>query len=199
MKLSNNQIFRILLKSQPFLTKKDIDSFLRITSYKAKENKEIIIQKGCSSKKAFFILKGAVKGYLTDKDETENIILLRGEGYFVGDAKKLFKDDFQRYTYEAIQKTHILFFDYSDFEALVNQNPNIMKWLGNLLKEIIIMQNYRIETFISMTAKERYLSLIEINPNFLEKVYAKYIADFLGITPVSLSRIINNLENKIKE
>ncbi len=49
---------------------------------------------------------------------------------------------------------------------------------------------------ISMTAKDRYIDLIKKNPTFLEKAYAKYIADFLGITPVSLSRIIKEIKEK---
>ncbi len=48
---------------------------------------------------------------------------------------------------------------------------------------------------ISMTAKDRYIDLIKKNPTFLEKAYAKYIADYLGITP-SLSRIIKEIKEK---
>lgn len=91
-----------------------------------------------------------------------------------------------------------MFFDYSNFEALAFQYPNIMKWLLNIFKEIIILQNYRIETFISMTAKERYLNLIKLNPSFLKNSYAKYIANFLGITPVSFSRIVKEIKQKKK-
>jgi hypothetical protein len=83
-----------------------------------------------------------------------------------------------------------------DLEALASKNLTIMRWLSNIFKEIIILQNYRIETLISMTAEERYLDLIKKNPTFLEKAYAKYIADFLGITPVSLSRIIQFIRNQ---
>ena len=42
---------------------------------------------------------------------------------------------------------------------------------------------------VMMTGEERYLDLLKKNPAFLESSYDKYVASYLGITPVSLSRI----------
>jgi len=193
MPFSKERIKNILINSLPNLTKKDISRFLSITNYEIIGAKEIIIKRGSPSKTAFLILEGTVRGYFISDVGIEENILLRGEGYLVGDARKLFNDEFQRYTYEAISETHVLFFNYPDLEDLANKNPNIMQWLLNIFKEIILMQNYRIETMASMTAEERYLDLIKINPSFLEKAYAKHVANFLGITPVSLSRIVHKL------
>lgn len=195
MPFSKEEIKIILIKLLPYLNKKDIDSFLKITNYEIIGAKEIIIKRGCPSKKAFLILKGTVRGYYISDSGIEKNVLLRGEGFFVGDARKLFNGEFQKYSYEAIPETHVLFFNYPDFEDLASKNPNIMQWLINIFKEIILLQNYRIETMISMTAEERYLDLIKLNPKFLGKAYAKHVANFLGITPVSLSRIIK----KVKE
>lgn len=195
MSLSKEEIKNILIKTLPDLTKKDIESFLKITSYDIKNEKEIIIKRGEKSKKAFLILKGTVRGYYISEAGKEINVLLRGEGFLVGDARKLFNDEFQRYTYEALSETHMLYFNYTNLEALAFNNSNMMQWLSNIFKEIIILQIYRIETMICMTAEERYKDLIRKNPSFLKESYAKYIASFLGITPVSLSRIIK----KVKE
>lgn len=196
MPLSKEEIKKISIEILSKLTKKDIENFLNITNYAVKTDKEVIIRRGNKSKKAFLILKGTVRGYFFSEAGAEKNVLLRAEGFFVGDARKLFNDEPQKYTYEAIGKSHILFFNYPDFEALAIKNPNIMQLLLNILKEIIILQNYRIETMISMTAEERYLDLIKMSPKFLEKTYLKHIANFLGITPVSLSRIIKRVKEK---
>lgn len=42
---------------------------------------------------------------------------------------------------------------------------------------------------ITETAKDRYLSLQQEQPELLQQVPLKYIASFLGITDTSLSRI----------
>jgi len=196
MQLSKEKIKNILIKMLPDLTKKDIDSFIKITNYEIIGAKEIIIKRGNRSKKAFLIIEGTVRGYFISETGKEKNILLRGKGFLIGDARKLFNNEYQRYTYEAIPETHVLFFNYPDLEALASKNLTIMRWLSNIFKEIIIFQNYRIETMITMPAKDRYIDLIKKNPTFLEKTYAKYIADFLGITPVSLSRIIKEIKKE---
>ena len=81
-------------------------------------------------------------------------------------------------------------------KAWPDNYSNINEWYISLLKEIIVITNYRIETMISLTAKERYLDLIKKNPTFLGKAYGKYIANSLGITPVSFSRILKEIKNK---
>ena len=192
--LSDKEINNILKEKLPSLVKKDIVDFLNITIYKKINNKEIILKSGSISKKAFLILEGTVRGYITNKEGVEKNILLRSEGIFVADARKLFKDEPQRFSFEAIGETHILLFNYRDFEALANQNPNIMQLYLNILKEAVVRLNYRVESLITMTNEERYLDLLKLNPKFLDRVYDKHIANYLGITPVSLSRIINRIK-----
>lgn len=46
------------------------------------------------------------------------------------------------------------------------------------------------------TAKERYLTLMEENPELLQDVPLKYLASYLYITPQSLSRIRAGLRKK---
>ena len=56
-------------------------------------------------------------------------------------------------------------------------------------KEEITETVQRIESLQFHTAEERYRDLLEASPNILQRVPLKYIASYLGITPVSLSRI----------
>jgi len=47
----------------------------------------------------------------------------------------------------------------------------------------------RIESFVLLSPTERYLKLIEEKPDIVNRVPDKYLSTYLGITPVSLSRI----------
>jgi CRP-like cAMP-binding protein len=46
---------------------------------------------------------------------------------------------------------------------------------------------------ITKTPEERYLDMMKNNPEILLRVPQHYIATYLGITPVSLSRIRNRV------
>ncbi len=197
MILSEKEINNILKEKLPNLNQDDIDDFFNITTCKKVDNKKIILKSGNTSKKAFLILEGTVRGYITDKEGIEKNILIRSEGIFVADVRKLFSDEPQRYTFEAVGNIHILLFNYKDFEILAKNNSNIMQLYLNILKEAVVRLSYRIESLITMTSEERYLDLLKINPKFLNKVYDKHVANYLGITNVSLSRIIKRV-NKNK-
>lgn len=195
MTLSKEEIKNILAKKLPNLTQKDIESFFKITTYYYKENKKTILKSDIIPKKAFLILEGVVRGHIANREGVEKNILIRSEGIFVADARKLFNNEPQRLSFEAVGNTHILLFSYKDFEALANQNPNIMQLYLSILKEAVVRLNYRVESLITMTNEERYLDLLKLNPKFLDKAYDKYIANYLGITNVSLSRIIKRVKN----
>ncbi len=196
MNFSKKKIKEILTEKLPGLNQDDIEIFLNISTYLKKDNKEIIIKSSTKSKKAFLILKGTIRGFIINNKGFENNVLMRSEGIFVGDSRRLFNDEPQNITFSTIEESHILLFNFKDFEALAKSNPNFLQLYINILKGAIVRLAYRVETLTTMTGEERYLDLIALNPRFLEKAHDKYVANYLGITPVSLSRIIKKLKAK---
>ena len=194
MELTKKEIRKILSKTLPNLGLGEIESLLSVSSYSKIENKEIILKSGSISKKAFLIIKGAARGYIVNEDGVEKNIVLRSEGIFVADVWLIYKNEPQRYTFEAIGETHLLMIDVKKFEVLANTNQKIMNLYLNILKEAVLMLSYRVESMITMSNEERYLDLLKMNPQFLKSAYLKHVANYLGITPVSLSRIIHRVK-----
>jgi len=193
---SEKEINDILIKKLPSLSQKDIEDFINITTYFHIEKNTDIIKKGIKTKKAFLILKGNVRGFITLENGTEKNILLRSDGIFVADTGSLFNNQPQRFTYKSIDESHILLFNFNDFVDLTNANPSIMQLYLNILKEAVVRLNYRIESMITMSNEDRYLDLIKFNPGFIDITYSKHLANYLGITPESLSRIRKRIKNK---
>ncbi|MEP6949706.1 MAG: hypothetical protein ABI863_10550 [Ginsengibacter sp.] len=54
-------------------------------------------------------------------------------------------------------------------------------------------------SFIRDTPAERYLNLLQKKPYILQRVPQHYIASYLGITPVHLSRIRNKMLKESKK
>jgi len=196
MKLTKKQIKQVFIKLLPNLPISGIDSVLKISSYSVKENKKIISKSGNHAKKVFLILKGSVRGFTLNEDGTEKNVLLRSSGSFISDAIGLFKNKPQRYTLETIGETHLLTFNFNDFEALAYENPVILKLYLAILKKAILRLTYRVDSFITMTHEERYLNLRKLDPVFLRSAYSKHVANYLGMTPVSLSRVMKRVQEK---
>jgi CRP-like cAMP-binding protein len=185
-----------LSKMFPFLTTSDIDDFLYICHYKTFKNKETIFQAGTSSRKAALVLSGVTRGYFINKNGVEKNIMLRVEGDFISLPEWFLGNSPTKYSFEAILTCELLVFNLADIEALAKKNPAIFDLYIRALKETIIKVLGRIESLIDLTPEERYKELLDKHPQLFQSAFNKHIANFLGITPVSLSRIIKRMKEK---
>ena len=72
----------------------------------------------------------------------------------------------------------------------------IWRLIENILRKMIFKVKERLETFVLLNPEERYLKFIKDFPDLTNRVPDKYIANVLGITPVSLSRIRKRISSK---
>ncbi len=188
MKFSKSEIQDLLIKFYPYLEEKEAKILISISTYKVFKSKEIILKSGRTDKKIFIALKGSSRSYRI-VDGVELNCHLRSEGFLMGDANSFSDDPVSLLYTEAITDIHLLMFDLGELEKKGFENPALMTFYLKLMKEIIVVFSHRIETFVTMNSKERYLDLIRWNPKYLESTYDKHIASFLGITPLTLHRV----------
>ena len=193
MVISNIEIKKIISKAYPYLSDKEMELFISISKYYIIKNKELIFKGGRLNKYVFFILKGNVRIYNVKDNGVELVKHLRSEGTVCGDTS-VFTEKIQTSNIEAIGETHVLKFSVDDLEKLGFNNHEMMVFYLNLLKEILLVFSYRIDSFISMTPKERYLDLVKWNPSYLDSTFDKHVASFLGITPLTLYRIKKSIQ-----
>ena len=198
MSLTTLEINEKLSEFCPNLGKVSLQALLNICTYKSVDNKEIIIDTSLGLKNAFLGLTGTFRGYTVDKSGTEHVLLLRSAGIFLGDAFELFNDNSQNLFFEAIGPGDVLLMDFNEFENLAQSNPEVMVLYINILKEAICTLTYRIKAMTNLSHEKRYLELIKLNPTFLKGAYQKHIANYLGITPVSLSSIVKRIKKELE-
>ena len=177
------------------LSDEEKQKLLEISEIKTFANKGIILKSGIRTKKAFLVIEGSVRGYVLDSSGQEVNILLRSKGIFVADADAIFGDQPQKLNIVSMDRTKVLMFSIVDFEKLAHEYKGIQTLYTNSLKEAILRLSYRVNSMITMTSEERYLDLLDMNPDFLKDAYDKYVANYLGITAVSFSRIKKKLNN----
>lgn len=191
MKLSNQSIKNLISNFFPLLGEKEIELFLAISTYKTTKSKEPLLKSGSTSKQVLLILKGSARAFRIDESGQDLSNYIRTEGSLIADAK-VFGNDIQILNVESVGEIHYLKFNITELECLGFDNKLLMEFYLNFLKEIILTLSHRVNTFVSMTAKERYEDLVKWNPKYLDSTYDKHIASFLGITPLTLHRIKKN-------
>lgn len=77
----------------------------------------------------------------------------------------------------------------SDFKSIIASDSEVSKAYIWLLENSLAYKIHRENSFLIKSATERYVDFKRENPDLERRVNQKYIASYLGITPVSLSRI----------
>ena len=194
MQLSEQR--QILQSTFSFLRQEDIELLLDIAEYKLLKNKQVQIEAGSTSQDLFFILKGMIRGYFFNEKGEEKNIFLRPEHTITGAPESLFRASKTKYTFEAVSETHLLVFQFKELQDLGFQNPRIIQLILEGYQENIQTLIGRVESLINQAPEERYQALLKRSPQFFEKAYNKHVANYLGITAVSLSRIMKRKNNK---
>lgn len=135
-----------------------------------------------------FIKKGACRFFYNRKgDEFTRWVSFEGE-FITSLASFLY----QKPAYEniqAIRDTEILFAERKAWYDLFEKNE-VMRglWLKTL-EELYVDLEHRVFRFLTLNAEERYRWMFENQPNFINQVPDKYLAQMLGITPRHLTRL----------
>ena len=188
--MDQKEIASLLHHTYPFLNPTTIQQLINAGKHEIYRNKQIILPAGKNSQKVFFILSGMVRGYFINQKGEEKNIFLRPEHTISGAPDSLFQNKRSKYTFESILETHLLLFSYDALQALSLQNPAINQLMIAALQENIQTLVFRVESLIDKQPEERYEELLERSPQFFQTAFNKHIANYLGITPNSLSRII---------
>ncbi len=180
----------VLCNAFPFLNQKEVNELLKIGKYKKLGNKEVIISQGQLAPILLFILKGTIRGYFIDKDGVEKNIFLKPELAFIAAPDSLFEGVPTKYTFEAVRETDVLIFNVTEFERLVFSTSNFARVYIAGLTENVQTLVFRVEMLAGMTPEERYEALLDRKPILFQTAFNKHIANYLGMTANSLSRII---------
>ena len=91
--------------------------------------------------------------------------------------------------------SELLIFNIQDLESSAKKNPALFDLYVLALKENLSIIGYRLESMILLSPEERYKELLEKYPQLFQTAFNKHIANFLGITPVSFSRMLKRLKD----
>jgi len=86
-----------------------------------------------------------------------------------------------------------LLVDNASRQQLFHRIPELVHHVSLQIQKMNADLQFRITTFLSMSAEEKYLYMMETQPEILQRVPQRHIASYLGIAPESLSRIRKRL------
>lgn len=157
---------------------------------------ECMIREGEYGRELAYITEGTMRHFYIRHGE-ERTTYLYFENMLVGPYISCINGQPSQLTIEALADTRLLVFQYSTLKELFQKSKSWEKF-GRLLAEYMALGlEERMVDLLTLSPEERYEKLLGSNKHrILERIPQHYIANYLGITPVSLSRIRNRLNKK---
>jgi CRP-like cAMP-binding protein len=155
------------------------------------EKKAYFVEAGDVCQRVGLIVKGAVRLFqVKDGAEITNYFCLDNE--FVSSYKSFLKQEPSQTYVQAMESTLLVTFTHQGVQQLL-ANPVTaykMERFGRMIAEYLICcYEDRVLSFVTQTPEERYAQLLNCNSEIFRRIPQHYLANYLGVTPVSLSRI----------
>jgi CRP-like cAMP-binding protein len=178
-----------------FLTPKEWATLIQYGSLKTYKKGENFITANQMNTKIAFILKGGFR-FFYNKNDSEVTCLLAFENGLIGSFESNILKLPCTQTIQAIEESELFIIDYKDLEGLYDKSPKFERVGRLILEYYLAFLQQRITSYLLDTPEERYMRLIHETPNLLNRVPLQYIASYIGVTPVSLSRIRKRILKK---
>ncbi len=165
-----------------------INKFADVFSEITLKKNDVLIRIGEKNGFIFFVVSGILRDYYIDDDGNDVTRFFTCEGGICG-GETLISNEPSAVCTEALGNCILLRCLVSDFKKIIASDSESTKAYIWLLKSSLAYKIRRENSFLIKNATERYIDFKRENPDLEKRVNQKYIASYLGITPVSLSRI----------
>ena len=187
---------RTLYKFSKELSLQDAQDLLKTAKSTSFKKKEIIFEEGSKDTQIYFLREGLVRMYHIKENGEEITFSLIPENNVVANFDFIATEKPSPFYYETLENCSFFRIDYQVLDNIVSKNANLEANRKYFLRKMIFKVKERLETFVLLNPEERYLKFIKDFPDLTNRVPDKYIANVLGITPISLSRIRKRISSK---
>ena len=177
-----------LEKNYPFLTGSDLEFFRPWLVEKRFLKDEYLLLAGNCCRALSFLESGMFRMYCLSGGKEINMHFF-AENDFMADYGSLLSQEPARYSIQALEASRVVCFSHELLQEAFGRSKNWER-LGRLMAERFAgIFAERLETFLFMDGRQRYLYLMEENPGIFDRVPQYHLASYLGMERETLSRI----------
>jgi len=150
----------------------------------------ILLQEGEIAQNIYFIKKGCLRLWFNNdgKDVTFQFFF---ENRAVSSIESFMGRQPSSFTLESIEPSTVIVLAKEDFDTLFQYYPQLKDGLQAILFQRMGNYDRLFLSRIKDNPQKRYEDLLKNHPEIIRRIPQHYIASYLGITSVSLSRIKN--------
>ncbi|QHS60447.1 Crp/Fnr family transcriptional regulator [Chitinophaga agri] len=157
--------------------------------------KTILLEEGKISQRYIYIEKGCVRTYFNKNGEEKTIqFFFEEEG--LSSLDSFVNNVPSQFTIETVEPAVLYLMDKKHVLQLIEELSHEPDFIHMMLKMSVKRQTHYANEFVSFirdTPEERYQHLLQDRPHIIQRIPQHYIASYLGVSTVHLSRIKSKL------
>ena len=187
-----DQFFNKLSKNIT-LTEADKTIFRQHIIVKKLRKRQYLLQEGEICKSVAFVSKGMLRSYTVDEKSNEHIIQFAPESWFISDLHSFINEEHSNLNIDAIESSELILINKAAHVYLEKAVPDFFKFNYMQYRGAYIALQKRLTDMFTLTTQDKYLKLLSIYPDIMQRVPQHMIASYLGLTPETLSRVRKKL------
>lgn len=136
----------------------------------------------------YFIEKGSLRIFVLDGEE-ERIVRFGYQGNMVVAIDSFLSGKTSDFFIQAIKKTTVHVARKADVEKFMFASEENLKWWNGVLADLVLQQLEREKDLLTSSPAERYKRVLKRSPQLFQQIPEKHIANYLRMTPETLSRL----------
>ncbi len=178
------------------LSSEDVFEFLQHTRVLKLKAGEVFLEQGSRKSNIYFVKEGLIRSYFVNEKGEEITNRLRYENQAMSCYEIDLLNEPSRFNLQALEPTELIVMEVKTMRQIVHGNAKWEAGLRFFTNSSLVQALAVVDDFILLSPEQRYLKFVKEHPELLNRVPNKYIANVLGITPVSLSRIRKRITTK---
>lgn len=157
------------------------------------EKGDYFIRQGDVSNRLGFVIRGAFRSFVINENGNDITKYFYVEGSMLFSYAAYIQKMESSQSIQALEDSEIRVASMSDLEEALNNDHQLMLLFKSKLDEVLVMKDQRANSFTMLNSTDRYRQFLVDYPGLEDRVRQYHLASYLGITPVSLSRIRKKL------
>jgi CRP-like cAMP-binding protein len=150
---------------------------------------QYLVQEGDEAKFEYLILSGIFRMFYLDSDGKEHIVQFAGENWWMADYQAYFNQKPATLHIVCMEDAEVLCTTLNGRETLSADLHKMEHFFRVKLTNGYIAQQRRIISLLAGNPQQRYEEFGRLYPQLMQRIPKKYIAEYLGLSRETLSRL----------
>ena len=189
---TTRDIARELARKYSTMTHDELDILESVLVPRKYAKGQMILSEGDICREILYVDTGLVRQFYEKRDKTKKRIVtehLGVDGTIVMCIESLFREEPTKLQIEALENSICYALPKTKLEEVALHNVNIQILYRKILEESLILSQVHADLVRFESAQNRYKRMCKLMPKVVQRAPLNYIANYLQMTPETLSRV----------